>query len=118
MNVAQESLGFRRTGFSPVLTLLMSAFALLIPPATLTDHLHRPTERSPTIQETEVRGQKSETSTRASREKLISNFYLNLAAFLLSLGTRRANAATLAHRYTLDQRHSAPTLASHRQSRH
>jgi hypothetical protein len=49
MNVAQESLGFRRTGFSPVLTLLMSAFALLIPPASLTEHLHRPTERSPTI---------------------------------------------------------------------
>jgi hypothetical protein len=28
----------------------MSAFALLIPPATLTGHLHRPTERSPTMQ--------------------------------------------------------------------
>ena len=26
----------------------MSAFALLIPPATLTGHLHRPTERSST----------------------------------------------------------------------
>ena len=49
MNVAQETLGFRRTGFSPVLTLLMSAFALLIPPAALTDHLHRLTERSSTI---------------------------------------------------------------------
>ena len=49
MNVAQETLGFRRTGFSPVLTLLMSAFALLIPPAFLTEHLHRLTERSSTI---------------------------------------------------------------------
>ena len=49
MNVAQETLGFRRTGFSPVLTLLMSAFALLIPPASLTRHLHRLTERSSTI---------------------------------------------------------------------
>jgi hypothetical protein len=49
MNVAQETLGFRRTGFSPVLTLLMSAFALLIPPACLTTHLHRLTERSSTI---------------------------------------------------------------------
>jgi hypothetical protein len=49
MNVAQETWGFRRTGFSPVLSLLMSAFALLIPPARFTPHLQRPTERSPTI---------------------------------------------------------------------
>src|SRR5450759_4076368 len=48
MNVAQETLGFRRAGLSPALSLLMSAFALLIPPATLTGHLRRPTERSPT----------------------------------------------------------------------
>ena len=48
MNVEQESLGLRRAGFSPALTLLMSAFALLIPPATLTSHLRRLTERSPT----------------------------------------------------------------------
>ena len=32
MNVEQETLGLRRAGFSPALTLLMSAFALLIPP--------------------------------------------------------------------------------------
>jgi hypothetical protein len=50
MNVVQETLGFRRAGLSPALSLLMSAFALLIPPATLTGHLHRPTERSPTMQ--------------------------------------------------------------------
>src|SRR3954454_512238 len=50
MNVAQETLGFRRAGLSPALSLLMSAFALPIPPATLSSHLHRPTERSPTIQ--------------------------------------------------------------------
>ena len=50
MNVAQETLGFRRAGFSPALSLLMSAFALLIPPAFLTEHLRRPTERSPTMQ--------------------------------------------------------------------
>ena len=48
MNVEQETLGLRRTGFSPVLTLLMSAFALLIPPAAFTSHLRRLTERSPT----------------------------------------------------------------------
>src|SRR5881392_1906776 len=49
MNVAQETLGFRRAGLSPALSLLMSAFALPIPPARFTPHLRRPTERSPTI---------------------------------------------------------------------
>ncbi len=39
INVGQEPLVFRRAGFSPALSLLMSAFALLIPPATLTGHL-------------------------------------------------------------------------------
>ena len=48
INLAQEPLDFRREGFSPSLTLLMSAFALPIPPACLTAHLHRPTERSAT----------------------------------------------------------------------
>ena len=48
INLAQEPLDFRREGFSPSLTLLMSAFALPIPPAHLTVHLHRPTERSAT----------------------------------------------------------------------
>ena len=49
MNVAQETLGFRRGGLSPPLSLLMSAFALPIPPAGFSPRLHRPTERSPTI---------------------------------------------------------------------
>ena len=49
MNVVQETLGFRRAGFSPALSLLMSAFALLIPPASLSEHLQRRTERSPTM---------------------------------------------------------------------
>ena len=48
MNVEQETLGLRRTGFSPVLTLLMSAFALLIPPEPFARLLRRLTERSPT----------------------------------------------------------------------
>ena len=48
MNVAQETLGLRRAGFSPALSLLMSAFALPIPPGKLSLTLHRPTERSPT----------------------------------------------------------------------
>ncbi len=50
INVGQEPLVFRRAGFSPALSLLVSAFALLIPPATLTGHLRRLTERSPTQQ--------------------------------------------------------------------
>ena len=49
MNVVQETLGFRRAGISPALSLLMSAFALLIPPASLSEHLQRLTERSPTM---------------------------------------------------------------------
>ena len=49
MNVAQETLGFRRAGLSPALSLLMSAFALPIAPAAVSRHLHSPTERSPTI---------------------------------------------------------------------
>src|ERR1700742_5400721 len=49
MNVEQETLGIRRGGLSPPLSLLMSAFALLIPPASFTSHLHRLTERSPTM---------------------------------------------------------------------
>jgi hypothetical protein len=48
INLAQEPLDFRREGFSPSLPLLMSAFALPIPPAALARHLHRPTERSAT----------------------------------------------------------------------
>ena len=54
INVGQEPLVFRRAGFSPALSLLMSAFALLIPPACLTAHLRRLTERSPTQQRISV----------------------------------------------------------------
>ena len=48
INLAQEPLDFRRQRFSRCLSLLMSAFALPIPPAALSSHLQRPTERSPT----------------------------------------------------------------------
>src|SRR5438132_11039546 len=48
INLAQEPLDFRRAGFSPALTLLMSAFALPIPPAPLAGRLRRLTERSAT----------------------------------------------------------------------
>ena len=36
-----ETLGFRRTGFSPVFSLLTPAFSLLSAPAYLTVYLHR-----------------------------------------------------------------------------
>src|SRR5690242_13133737 len=65
MNVAQETLGLRRAGLSPALSLLMSAFALPIPPATLSSHLHRPTERSPTTPG--VRSQRTEVRNSSSR---------------------------------------------------
>ena len=48
INLAQETLGFRRTGFSPVLSLLVPTFSLLLRPALLTVCLHPTTERSPT----------------------------------------------------------------------
>jgi hypothetical protein len=48
INLAQEPLDFRRAGFSPAFTLLMSAFALPMPPPPLARRLHRPTERSAT----------------------------------------------------------------------
>ena len=48
INLAQEPLDFRREGLSPSLSLLMSAFALPIPPAALARHLHWLTERSAT----------------------------------------------------------------------
>ena len=46
--MGQETLVFRRAGFSPALSLLMSAFALVIPPANLSIHLQQLTQRSPT----------------------------------------------------------------------
>ena len=51
INLAQEPLDFRREGLSPSLALLMSAFALPMPPAPLARHLRRPTERSATASE-------------------------------------------------------------------
>jgi hypothetical protein len=48
INLPQETLGFRRTGFSPVLSLLMSAYSPGGPPASLTVYLHRLLQRSPT----------------------------------------------------------------------
>jgi hypothetical protein len=51
INLAQEPLDFRRQRFSRCLSLLMSAFALPIPPQPLARLLHWPTERSATTSE-------------------------------------------------------------------
>jgi len=47
-NIAGETLGFRRTGFSPVLSLLMPAFSLEYAPPVLPLKLHSCIQRSPT----------------------------------------------------------------------
>src|SRR5450759_2960883 len=94
MNVAEETLGFRRASLSLALSLLMSAFALPIPPAAFTSHLHRPTERSPTIrgQKTDDRGQ-SYIPSSIALPSIISSFVPSRAAFWRSPDTHRANAA-------------------------
>ena len=48
MILGQEPLGFRRTGFSPVLSLLMSAFALPAAPPVPHEPASPQLERSPT----------------------------------------------------------------------
>ena len=48
INLAQETLGLRRTGFSPVLSLLVPTFSFPLRPALLTVCLHSTVERSPT----------------------------------------------------------------------
>ena len=48
INFTQETLGFRRECLSHSLSLLMSAFALLIPPIIFSNYLQRLTERSAT----------------------------------------------------------------------
>src|SRR5207247_8510112 len=68
INLAQEPLDFRREGFSPSLTLLMSAFALPIPPASLTARLHRPTERSATAPEDSNQSSVIRTAGMQARE--------------------------------------------------
>jgi len=47
-NLPEEPLGFRRTGFSPVFSLLIPAFSLPPRPPLLAVWLHSTTERSPT----------------------------------------------------------------------
>ena len=65
INLAQEPLDFRRQRFSRCLSLLMSAFALPIPPGHLAADLRRPTERSATA----FRRQGSGISGRKTRNQ-------------------------------------------------
>ena len=74
--MAQETLGFRRGGFSPPLSLLMSAFALLIPPVCLTAYLQRLTERSSTMLDPV-----QNLLVYFVRKKLFINFTPNIAGF-------------------------------------
>ena len=48
ITIAQKTLGFRRAGFSPALSLLMPAFSLLYSPVVLAVDLQSGTERSST----------------------------------------------------------------------
>jgi hypothetical protein len=48
-NLPQETLGFRRAGFSPAFSLLIPGFSLLPRPAVLTVRLHPTAARSPTL---------------------------------------------------------------------
>jgi hypothetical protein len=76
MNVAQETLGFRRQGLSPCLSLLMSAFALPISPASLSTHLHRRTERSsttPSDSSNPLRITRAQRATTHREEQLAMN---------------------------------------------
>src|SRR6476646_8512660 len=84
MNVAQETLGFRRAGLSPALSLLMSAFALPIPPASLSGHLRRRTERSSTTAAIPLR----RSQPIRSRLRAIQMNALRWIAAIRSFGSR------------------------------
>ncbi len=111
MNVAQETLGFRRAGLSPALSLLMSAFALPIPPARVPPHLRRPTERSPTAS-----GARSQESG-IRRFPTSANSHGWLAASWRSVGIHRAIAAMWPRRCSPSLSSSGSIPASHQQSR-
>src|SRR6185437_2448943 len=85
MNVAQETLGFRRAGLSPALSLLMSAFALLIAPASLSRHLHSHRERSSTAASNPLRAlARSRTTTCATAPRDIPLAMRTLSGGLLT----------------------------------
>jgi hypothetical protein len=77
-NLAQEPLDFRREGFSPSFTLLMSAFALPMPPPALARRLRGPTERSATAfrdQEPGARDQERDQLVWRPRSILLTSPY-------------------------------------------
>ena len=80
INLPQETLDFRRTGFSPAFTLLVLTSSLLPPPALLTVHLHRLAECSPTA----PRGQKSEVRFKQKnlRNTFKRSYILHSSGFL------------------------------------
>src|SRR5262245_29730198 len=94
MNVAQETLGFRRQGLSPCLSLLMSAFALLIAPADLSIHLHSLRERSST---TAAVPSKCLRTARQTNARAATRVATNLLATLktLSGGLQRSAASVI-----------------------
>ena len=82
MNVAQETLGFRRQGLSPCLSLLMSAFALPIPPADLSIHLHRRRERSSTTPSDSSNPLHAKARATTHREEQLAMHKMNLSESL------------------------------------
>ena len=65
MYLPQETLGLRRQGFSPCLSLLKPAYALPDAPRAVTDTLQRRQERSPT----------TSYEVRSFGSKLIPDYY-------------------------------------------
>src|SRR5437016_2761138 len=100
MNVAQETLGFRRQGLSPCLSLLMSAFALPISPAALSSHLHRRTERSSTTADAPSSSRKKKSHiARDSIATTNKNFQVILLNALEGAPTIRSFGYRLEPRY-------------------
>jgi hypothetical protein len=111
INLAQEPLDLRRQSFSLCLSLLMSAFSLPIPPATLARHLQRPTERSATTSE----DRRQWTVDRRLRPS-VRRSCGDPAASWRARDTRLAIAATSPDRYSRDRGNSGSTPASPRSS--
>src|SRR5512135_2264106 len=109
MNVAQETLGFRRAGLSPALSLLMSAFALPIPPGPLAG---APSQAYGTLSY-RFRDQRSGIRNRIKARSLP-----NLAASSRRLRIRPVAAATRFDPYIPNQAHIAAKPAFRRLTRY
>src|SRR5437588_2631589 len=106
IDLAQEPLDFRREGFSPSLTLLMSAFALPIPPRSLT----APASPAYGTLRYHSRRQRSEVRYQNCRDA-------GRRASGRSLGTRPASARLSPRRHSQDRDSKAPIPASRPQNR-